>query len=152
MTIINYLTDLFLALPMFVRLTLPFILIISGVGTWRLYAKAGQPGYKILIPVVNIITLLKIIGRPTKHVWYLLIPGYNVYFLFRICIELCASFGKNSTSDKIFACVFNFMYILNLGLAYDTEYVGTTYEKSGATSDSASSNSNFEQERKLQFA
>jgi hypothetical protein len=40
--------------------------IISLIGMWKVFAKAGQPGWAVLIPVYNIIVLLRVAGLP----WY----------------------------------------------------------------------------------
>jgi hypothetical protein len=104
-----------------------FIATIGVVAQWRLYVKASLPGYHCLIPVQNVITFLKIVGRPAKHVWLFLIPGYNIYFTVKVYIELCNSFGKQSIVDYVLVIVLNGLYILNLGLAYDTYYRGPVY-------------------------
>lgn len=83
---------------------------------------------------------MKIIGRPANHALYLLIPGYNIYFLYKIFTELCDSFGKSTTTDYILICVFNVLYILNLGLAYDCEYHGPAYKKKGLIKNATTHN------------
>ena len=115
-------------MPLFLRLILPFVFIFASVGTWRLYIKAGQAGWKIFVPIVNLVAFMKIIGRPATHIWYLLIPGFNIYFMYKILTELCISFGKGTTTDYVLICIFNVLYILNLGLAYDCEYHGPAYK------------------------
>ena len=104
-----------------------FIVIIGIVAQWRLYVKAGQPGYHCLIPVVNVITFLRIIGRPPHHISLFFIPVYNIYFVIKIYIELCNSFGKTSIVDYVLVILLNGLYILNLGLSYDTYYRGPVY-------------------------
>jgi lipopolysaccharide export LptBFGC system permease protein LptF len=136
MNVIELLSNFWQQLPPFARLTLPFISVIAAVGTWRLYAKADQKGYTIFIPIVNLTTFMKIIGRPVNHALFLLIPGYNLYFLFKILIELCQSFGKSKTIDYVLACSLNILYILNLGLAYDTKYHGPAYQEDPLTESS----------------
>ena len=34
------------------------------VALWKIFTKAGEPGWKSIIPIYNIIMLLKIVGRP----------------------------------------------------------------------------------------
>ncbi|MCB0763946.1 MAG: DUF5684 domain-containing protein [Flavobacteriales bacterium] len=105
-----------------------FLAIIAVVGQWRLYEKAGQPGYACLVPIWNVIVFLKIVGRPAKHFWLLLIPIYGqLYLMPKIWIEVCQCFGKNSLLDHILVIVLNFLYILNIGLSYETKYRGPVY-------------------------
>ncbi len=40
--------------------------IVALIGIWKVFAKAGQPGWAVLIPVYNFIILLRIAGLP----WY----------------------------------------------------------------------------------
>lgn len=55
-----------------VLLVFGIIMFIVGVfvliSQWIIYTKAGQPGWASIIPVYNLIVLLKIVGRP---VWWL---------------------------------------------------------------------------------
>lgn len=112
---------------------LGFVVLIGIGAQWRLYEKAGQPGYTCIIPVVNFIVFLRIVGRPANHIWYALIPVYGqLYFIPKVWIEICQSFGKRSMLDYILVIVLNGLYILNLGLSYDTEYQGPVYGKAQA--------------------
>ena len=40
--------------------------IVALIGMWKTFAKAGQPGWAVLIPIYNIIVLLRVAGLP----WY----------------------------------------------------------------------------------
>lgn len=110
---------------------LGFMLIMSVVAMWRLYDKAGQPGVYSIIPGLNLIIFLKIIGRPAWHLVLFFIPIYGqLYLLPKVWIELCQSFGKRSILDYVLVIVLNGLCIFNLGLSYDTAYVGPAYGKS----------------------
>jgi hypothetical protein len=70
---------------------------------WRIYTKAGKPGWASIVPIYNLIVMMQIIGRPTW--WVLLyfvsgIPviGYIVAFVFNVVvsIDLAKSFGKST--------------------------------------------------------
>lgn len=105
------------------------LIIIGAVGAAKLFAKANQPWYAAFIPVYNLIVVMKIVGRPSSHVAYFLVPFYNIYFFFRTCVELAQSFGKYSVVDYVLVCVFNVFYVLNLALAYNEEYHGPVFGK-----------------------
>jgi signal peptidase I len=107
-----------------------FFLFIAVVAQWRLYEKADLPGIASIVPIWNAIIFLKIVGRPASHVWYFLIPVWGqLYFIPKVYIELCNSFGKTSILDYVLIIVFNGFYILNLGLSYETVYLGPVYGK-----------------------
>jgi hypothetical protein len=63
------------------------------IALWRIFAKAGQPGWAALIPIYNWIVLLRVIGRPWWWWLLLLIPIVNVIVLIIIDYELAKSFG-----------------------------------------------------------
>ena len=106
-----------------------FFIIIGIVAQWRLYDKAGQPGWSAIIPIYNMIIFLRVVGRPASHLFLFLIPGYNLYLVIRVWIETAQSFGKRSIVDYVLVVLLNGLYILNLGMSYDTRYVGPVYGK-----------------------
>ena len=46
------------------------LLVIVVAGMWATFEKANQPGWGILIPIYNLILLLKVAGKP---VWWLIL-------------------------------------------------------------------------------
>lgn len=106
-----------------------FIIIIGAVGGARLFAKADRPWVAAFVPGWNVVEALRVVGRPAIHVAFFLVPVYNIYFFFKLCIEIAQTFGKTSTVDYVLVCIFNVFYILNLALAYNEEYQGPVYGK-----------------------
>jgi hypothetical protein len=106
-----------------------FLGMIAASGAARLYDKAGQPFWHALVPGLNLVALMRIIGRPETHALWVLVPGANVYFVARWFIELAQSFGKTHWLDYVLVVLFNAFYVLNLGLAYSEEYEGPVYQK-----------------------
>jgi hypothetical protein len=109
------------------------IIILSAlglIGKLALFSKAEQPYWAAFVPVLDVVITMRIVGRPDRHALVLLVPVYNIYFVFKVCIELADSFGKITTLDHILACVFNVLYILKLSLAYSVEYKGPAYSAS----------------------
>jgi signal peptidase I len=104
--------------------------VVAALAQWRLYEKAGQPGISALVPVWNIVVFLKIVGRPARDGWKLLIPIWGqLYFLPKLWIEVCQSFGKRTTLDYVLVIALNGLYILNLALSDETKYRGPVYGK-----------------------
>jgi hypothetical protein len=69
------------------------LLFFIAVG-WKIFTKAGQPGWAILVPIYNIIVLLKIVGKPAWWFLLMLIPVVNFVVLIMVDIELAKRFGK----------------------------------------------------------
>jgi hypothetical protein len=61
---------------------------------WKIYTKAGQPGWAAIIPIYNIIVMLKIIGKPWWWIIGLLIPFVNFIVMILLCVGLAKVFGK----------------------------------------------------------
>jgi hypothetical protein len=63
---------------------------------WRIYEKADQPGWASLVPIYNIVVLLRIVGRPTWWLILFLVPVVNLIPAILIPIDLAKSFGKGT--------------------------------------------------------
>ncbi len=64
------------------------------VGWWKVFEKAGEAGWKALIPIYNAIVILRIVGLPAWMVIGLLIPFVNIIVFVIVMGNLAASFGK----------------------------------------------------------
>lgn len=104
------------------------VLLIGAMSAARLFYKTGRPWFTAFVPIWNVLVVLDIVGRPRRHAAYFLIPFYNIYFYFLLCIELAYAFGKTSRRDVWMSCLFNILYVVNLALDYDEEYRGPIYE------------------------
>jgi hypothetical protein len=67
------------------------ILLIASI--WKVFSKAGQPGWASIIPIYNWIVWCKIVGRPLW--WVLLLLVCFPIFYIILCIDLAKSFGKS---------------------------------------------------------
>jgi len=94
------------------------VLILVIVAMWKLFTKAGEPGWYSIIPIWSTIVLLKIVGRPMW--WFLLffIPVVNIVIWVIVLNDLSKSFGKGVgfTLGLIFL-PYIFMLILGFGSA-----------------------------------
>ncbi|MDH4112352.1 MAG: DUF5684 domain-containing protein [Actinomycetota bacterium] len=66
------------------------------VAWWVVFTKAGEAGWKSLIPIYNIYILLKIVGRPGWWLILLLIPIVNFIIWIIVALDLAKSFGKGT--------------------------------------------------------
>lgn len=87
------------------------IQVIHGLGTWKLYQKAGRKSWEAFVPIYNAIVLMKIINRPGSWTLLLFFPVINLILFPVIWIETLRSFGKNTTSDTLFGIFSCGMYI-----------------------------------------
>lgn len=70
------------------------IIILMIVSLWKIFAKAGKPGWACLVPIYNIIVLLEIVGRPIWWIILFFIPIANLVVAILIAIDLAKAFGK----------------------------------------------------------
>ncbi|MBK8575424.1 MAG: signal peptidase I [Elusimicrobia bacterium] len=64
------------------------------VCVWKVFVKAGKPGWASLIPIYNAYVLLKMAGKPSWWLLFLLIPLVNIVFGFLTMLALSERFGK----------------------------------------------------------
>lgn len=69
--------------------------IIMIASYWKIYTKAGKPGWACLVPIYNLIVLLEIVGKPVWWILLLLIPCVNIIILIMLVFELARVFGKD---------------------------------------------------------
>jgi hypothetical protein len=78
-------------LSMIVGLLIALMLVIA---MWKVFTKAGQPGWASIIPIYNLYIWCKIVGRPGWWIILLLIPFVNIIVGIILCIDMAKSFGK----------------------------------------------------------
>lgn len=70
------------------------IAVLAIVGMWKVFTKAGEEGWKSIIPIYNLLVLLKIAGRPLWWVVLMIIPCVGIVVFVIVGIDLARSFGK----------------------------------------------------------
>ena len=82
-------------------LAVPLLILgaIYVVANWKIFEKAGQPGWAAIIPIYNIIVMLDVQGRPKWWIIWYLIPFVNyvsgvVMFIIQ-CLDYAKRFGKD---------------------------------------------------------
>ena len=71
------------------------IIVVMIAGMWKIFTKAGKPGWACIIPIYNVIVLLQIVGKPLWWIVLLLIPFVNFIVAIILAIELAKVFGKS---------------------------------------------------------
>ncbi len=70
------------------------VMVLMTVGMWKIFAKAGQPGWASLVPFYNLYVLLKVAGRPGWWMILMIIPFVNFVIVIIVGIDLAKAFGK----------------------------------------------------------
>ena len=82
-------------IPMMMFYIAIFVLAVAGM--WRVFSKAGRPGWYALVPIYNSIVLAEIVGRPGWVGLLNLVPFLNIYINVIIALDIAKSFGKDTT-------------------------------------------------------
>lgn len=99
------------------------ILAILVVALWRLFVKAGEPGWKAIVPILNIYTLcLLSTGSGCLLIILMCIPGINIIAGLIVSWNLAKSFGRG----ELFAIGIFFLPAIFIPiLAFsDSSYIG----------------------------
>jgi hypothetical protein len=96
------------------------ILVVAFAGLWKVFTKAGHPGWAAIVPIYNVYIKFKIAGKPGWWLLLLLIPGVNFAILVIVSLEVAKAFGKGAGFGVGLALLgFVFYPILGFG---DAEY------------------------------
>lgn len=92
------------------------------VAMWRVFTKAGQPGWGCLIPFYSIYLMLKIAGKPGWWLIFFFIPIINFVVQIVMTIDIARNFGRGGwfAAGLIFLPII-FFPILAFG---DSVYIG----------------------------
>ena len=96
--------------------------IFMLVAMWKIFTKAGKPGWAAIIPFYNIWVMLEMVGRPGWWLLLMLIPLVNVVIGIMVMFDLAKSFGKQGGfAIGLILLPYIFFPILGFGKA---QYVG----------------------------
>jgi hypothetical protein len=97
-------------------------IILPIAGMWKMFQKAGQPGWAAIVPIYNVYILHKVADRPG---WWLLlyfIPLVNIVIYIIVLNDISENFGKGGGfTIGLFLLSFIFFPILGFG---DATYKG----------------------------
>jgi hypothetical protein len=96
------------------------VILLLIIGMWKVFVKAGKPGWAAIVPIYNIIVLLEIAGKPLWWFILMLIPGVNFIVWLFVCIAIARNFGKG-TGFAIGLWILPFIFFPALGFG-DARY------------------------------
>ena len=94
-----------------------YALLVAG--WWMIFEKAGEAGWKAIIPIYNLIVLLRIVGKEWWWVLLMLIPIVNIVIWIIVALDLAKCFGRG-TGFAIGLIFLPFIFVLILGFGSDT--------------------------------
>jgi hypothetical protein len=107
-----------------VGLLIGLVLVVFVVAAmWKMFAKAGQPGWAAIIPFYNIYVLLKIAGRPGWWLILYIVPLVNIVISIIVSIDVAKAFGKGAAFGVLLLWLFGIIGYPILGFG-SARYVG----------------------------
>ena len=81
---------------LFVILIVMAVSILMIIAMWRIFTKAGKPGWASLVPIYNMVVMMQIVGRPEWQVVLMFLPFAHIYISIVLPLDLAKSFGKTT--------------------------------------------------------
>lgn len=100
----------------------PFFLL-TFIGMWGVFSKAGEEGWKAFIPIYNLVVLLKIVDKPWWWVLLYFIPGIGLVVHIMVVHLLSLSFSKGLLYTVGLYFLAPIFFIL-LGFRKSAQYIG----------------------------
>jgi hypothetical protein len=70
------------------------VVVVMVAALWKIFEKAGEPGWAAIVPLYNLIIILKIIGKPLWWIVLFVVPCVNIVAAVLLAVELAKVFGK----------------------------------------------------------
>jgi len=81
-------------MPMLFPMLVLGLVALMVASSWAIFSKAGEAGWKSLIPIYGAVVMLRIVGRPWWWVLLLAVPLVNIVPAIMVCMDLARVFGK----------------------------------------------------------
>lgn len=106
------------------------LVLISFAGLYKIFEKAGLPGWKALIPIYNFWLVGGIINRPKWWGLIMIVPGVNLIMYGVYGFHLARAFKKRMNNDLLAAALIPYLYFAYLGFNKDIKFFGVSDIKS----------------------
>jgi Family of unknown function (DUF5684) len=87
--------DLLIAAALATAITFFLLAVPTLAGLWKVFEKAGQPGWAALVPVYQLVVLHRIAGHPGWWGLVCFIPCVYVVLGVLVCLDLAKRFGQS---------------------------------------------------------
>lgn len=96
-------------------------IVVYVIAYWKIFEKAGQAGWKAIIPIYSAVIACRIVGLSGWYVLLLLVPFVNIIFAIYLSYRLAVAFGHGVGMTIL-------MFIFGIGLLIlgfgDSKYLG----------------------------
>ena len=100
------------------------LVVLPAPGLYGMFRKAGEPGWKALVPFYNTWVMLDIAGRPKHWFFWQLIPVVGWFITLGIFIEFVKPYGKFKFYEHMLASLVGFAYLPYVGFNKKDKFLG----------------------------
>jgi signal peptidase I len=100
------------------------LLLTPSIGLYKLFEKAGLPGWKAFIPFYNTWIMMTLAERPRHWVFWQLIPVVGWFITMGIYVEFVKVYGKFHLYEHALAALVPLGYFPWLGWDAKTKFIG----------------------------
>ncbi|MCF6405729.1 DUF5684 domain-containing protein [Chitinophaga filiformis] len=112
------------------------VCLLLIVSCWKIFEKAGKPGWASIIPIYSLIVMLEIVGKPWWYIFLFLIPIYGWIILpIMLTHDLSKSFGKD-VGFTVGLILLGIIFYPMLAFNKDIRYIGPAGRPAGPSLDS----------------
>lgn len=72
------------------------IIVFLIAAMWKVFVKAGQPGWAAIVPIYNIYIMLQIAGRPGWWLLLMFVPFVSIVIGIIVSLDIARNFGKST--------------------------------------------------------
>lgn len=70
------------------------IALLMIISLWKVFSKAGQPGWASIIPIYQTVVMLQVAGKPIWWIILLFVPIANIVIAIMMLAGIAKNFGK----------------------------------------------------------
>ncbi|MBX3056124.1 MAG: signal peptidase I [Anaerolineae bacterium] len=70
--------------------------VVFAAGLWKTLAKAGEPGWMAIVPILNWYFMVKLSGRPGWWMLMFFVPILNLVIWLMVALDTAYAFGKTT--------------------------------------------------------
>jgi hypothetical protein len=96
------------------------VTVVVLAGFWKVFTKAGQPGWACIVPFYNIYVMTQIAGKPAWWILLFFIPIANLIVAILLFVAIAEKFGKGA-GFGVGMALLGFIFIPILGFS-DAQY------------------------------
>jgi len=102
-----------------------FLLLTPSIGAYKLFEKAGVPGWKAFIPIYNTWIMMTLAERPKHWVFWQFIPVVGWFITMGIYVEYVKVYGKFHFYEHALAALLPIFYFPYLGWDSKAKFIGS---------------------------